>query len=92
MEWLIDHLAEQGYLSTPTDQSEAIRDLATALEESRKVFAWYAEMHSTKGTPEGDDKAKRNLDFANKAQEALQKHQRRISDGDICSHQTFKRP
>ena len=43
---------------------------ANGLEKAASRFDWYAELHAAKGTPDGDEKAQRNREFAAEAREA----------------------
>jgi hypothetical protein len=47
--------------------------MGDALAEAARVFAWYAKLHAEKATPEGDEKAARNTEFAEQMLAALPK-------------------
>ncbi len=51
----------------------AAPELLEACVDAGMTFQHYAELHAAKGTPEGDLKAKRNLDMAKKLCKAIAK-------------------
>lgn len=54
------------------DGREREERLERALRKARGQFYFYADVHSNKGTPDGDAKAATNLEFANMCSAALQ--------------------
>lgn len=52
----------QGLLEANNKLVENNRLLKAQLKEDQNLFAFYAENHRQKGTPDGDEKAKRNYD------------------------------
>lgn len=69
----IQALYDCGSLSQPA-VTECVRDISASLELAKGIFAHYADLHSTKGTDEGNAKAQANLQHANAAAKILQKH------------------
>lgn len=80
---LIEHLAASGHLRPKADQERlaerehlaaAILDLADSLRLAQGIFAHYADLHSTKCTPDGDAKSQANLQHSNSAAIIIKKH------------------
>lgn len=61
-------------MSVELDQARALADeLAEGVKGAAKIFRWYEDLHRQKG-PEGEDKAARNAEFAERMEAALARH------------------
>lgn len=56
----------------------SLTELAEALEQAATTFQVYADLHTAKGTPEGNAKAQNNADLANMCHTALANLARRL--------------
>lgn len=59
--------------------SPSLLELAEALEQAATRFQVYADLHTAKGTPEGNAKAQSNADLANMCRTALANLARRLN-------------
>jgi hypothetical protein len=58
-------------LSTKNELPSEIEGLREAVEHAAHVFRCYAELHDRKGTNEGREKARRNMEHAERMEAAL---------------------
>ena len=75
-QYLIDHLRPyqrvlRSFLEDSRLLSQEVARLRSAVSQAQDQFSFYEREHLKKGTPEGEQKANTNADFAKLMEEAL---------------------